>query len=334
MNNEVAIGTTLILGLFYCWTSRINGLFFFGRTADAELRSSEAGRAITRQYLTSILLTTLAAAALAWQAGRHSRPSIAAATLLLEVVAFSAIFARANGEVRRIAHATALQSREPVVEAPLLQPLSYWIPGVSAILLPILLCLAALGAAVLSAAHGAGLRAGGTAFSDAVDRLGDSFLLGMATGMLASSSGILLIFRISARLRTRMAQYMVRSMFSLEWIASLLLIAVLISNRLGILISHRTEKSILAVAISAALAMAVWNQSRSRRFALPPVELGGDDRWRWGLFYVDTSDPALFVQSRCGAGYTLNFGRFAAWPISVGLVAYLVGVLFFLPHHR
>jgi uncharacterized membrane protein len=50
------------------------------------------------------------------------------------------------------------------------------------------------------------------------------------------------------------------------------------------------------------------------------------------LFYVDRNDPALFVQSRCGAGYTLNYGRVAAWPISVGLLAYVVGVLFFLPH--
>jgi uncharacterized membrane protein len=62
-------------------------------------------------------------------------------------------------------------------------------------------------------------------------------------------------------------------------------------------------------------------------------EVGGDDRWRWGLFYVDRTDPALFVQSRSDAGYRLNYGRMAAWPISRGLVAYVVGMLFFLPHH-
>jgi hypothetical protein len=38
MNYAVTIGMTVLLGVFYCWTSRLNGLFFFGRTADAEVR--------------------------------------------------------------------------------------------------------------------------------------------------------------------------------------------------------------------------------------------------------------------------------------------------------
>jgi len=75
------------------------------------------------------------------------------------------------------------------------------------------------------------------------------------------------------------------------------------------------------------------NQTRAKRFVPPAVELGADDRWRWGLFYVDRTDPALFIQSRCGAGYTLNYGRFAAWPISIGVVGYLIGTLAFLGPH-
>jgi len=32
MNSAIAVSMTALFGVFYCWTSRINGLFFFGRT--------------------------------------------------------------------------------------------------------------------------------------------------------------------------------------------------------------------------------------------------------------------------------------------------------------
>ena len=37
MNIGIALAATLFLGFFYNWTSRINGLFFFGRSLDPEL---------------------------------------------------------------------------------------------------------------------------------------------------------------------------------------------------------------------------------------------------------------------------------------------------------
>lgn len=38
-----------------------------------------------------------------------------------------------------------------------------------------------------------------------------------------------------------------------------------------------------------------------------------DECWRAGMFYVNRDDPALLVEKRFGIGYTLNFGRPAAW---------------------
>ncbi len=40
-----------------------------------------------------------------------------------------------------------------------------------------------------------------------------------------------------------------------------------------------------------------------------------DDCWKWGLFYVNRNDPALFVEKRFGVGYTLNFGNRWFWVI-------------------
>ncbi|HEX5283196.1 MAG TPA: hypothetical protein VFW30_03670 [Bryocella sp.] len=144
---------------------------------------------------------------------------------------------------------------------------------------------------------------------------------------------MLLLFRSSARLRTNMAQYTVRATVVMEWAGLALLLAVLTCNYLAFFPEQHTIKAVVAIALLSALGTILWNQSRAKRFVPPPVEMGADDRWRWGLFYVDQNDPALFVQSRCGAGYTLNYGRMLAWPISLALVAYFV-VLLFLPTHH
>ncbi len=340
MNSAIAVGTTVLLGIFYCWTSRINGLFFFGRTAEGEVRGSEAGRAITRHYLAGVGLATAVALIPIWAGWQTGARWLSAMGPLLEVVLASYAFARANGQVQELllGQEAAGASQEPVTrghvrQVALLEQPRYWIPGLAAILLPPVACVVALGAAVLSVAHGNGLSAGWSGLSDSFDKQGDAFLLGMGAGLLAAASGLLLLFRTSVRLRTRMAQYTVRSSMFLEWVGTAILVGTLVSNRYGVVISRAFGKGVVGVALAATLAVNVWNQARSKQFVPPPVEVGGDDRWRWGLFYVDRGDPALFVQSRCGAGYTLNYGRVAAWPISLGLVAYLVGVLFFLPHH-
>lgn len=51
-----------------------------------------------------------------------------------------------------------------------------------------------------------------------------------------------------------------------------------------------------------------------------------DDRhWKWGLFYSNPNDPALWVEKRFGIGWTINMARPGAWLtiiaiLTVGLV--------------
>ena len=129
-----------------------------------------------------------------------------------------------------------------------------------------------------------------------------------------------------------MAQYSVRASVVMQCIGVALLLTVLGCNYLGLSLNQHNNKIFIVAGFFAALGTVAWNQSRARRFVPPPVELGADDRWRWGLFYVDRDDPALFVQSRCGTGYTLNYGRMMAWPISLATVAYFVSMLFLTSH--
>jgi uncharacterized membrane protein len=52
-----------------------------------------------------------------------------------------------------------------------------------------------------------------------------------------------------------------------------------------------------------------------------PIGDRTEDRyWKGGFLYVNSQDPALFVEKRFGIGYTLNFGRPGSWIIVAALV--------------
>jgi uncharacterized membrane protein len=46
------------------------------------------------------------------------------------------------------------------------------------------------------------------------------------------------------------------------------------------------------------------------------------EHWRLGQLYCNQVDPALFVPTRNGTGWTLNFGR----PVAVALIALILGI--------
>ncbi len=57
-----------------------------------------------------------------------------------------------------------------------------------------------------------------------------------------------------------------------------------------------------------------------------------DDRyWKWGMYYVNKDDPALFVEKRFGVGFTINFGRPAAILLAVGLIALIAVLIHVVP---
>lgn len=328
MNVSLAIGAVLFLGIFYSWTSRINGMFFFGRSAAFELRDSAEGRAITRQYRNAVILTTALAILVAWVGGRLGR-NAAALGPLGEAAMFWAIFARANGRARALEMSQGqTAAHDGIVQVPLLETPSYRIPTWPIALVPPLLGVTAFGAAVMLAGHGMDVRADWAAWNSSMEARHLDLLLGMGVGMLSAATALLLVFRSSVRLRTNMAQYTIRASVVMEWVGLGLMVLVLGGNAVGFSLAPRGNRVFLMIGLAAALGTVLWNQARAKRFVPPPVELGADDRWRWGLFYVDRNDPALFVQSRCGAGYTLNYGRMVAWPIAFALVAYFVAMLF------
>jgi uncharacterized membrane protein len=63
---------------------------------------------------------------------------------------------------------------------------------------------------------------------------------------------------------------------------------------------------------------------RMERFAPHAIEMQGDEHWRWGMYYFNPSDPALFIQKRSVPGYTFNFARTQAWLMMVLGYGFLV----------
>lgn len=62
-----------------------------------------------------------------------------------------------------------------------------------------------------------------------------------------------------------------------------------------------------------------------------PAESTPDACWYLGSIYVNSQDPAIFVQKRIGFGYTINMGNRMAWLIMGGLLVSLTGLVFTLP---
>ena len=254
--------------------------------------------------------------------------------LIVEGSAFFLLFARANRAVRELAEghrspAAAIKA----AQVSLLEPPAYWVPGLAAALLPGCLSLATVATAVLLTPS-AGIAAQWTLLSNNLEAHRLDGLFGMTVGGVGGALLLLLSFRTSARLRTPMAQYTVRSSMVMAWLGAVLMAAVLFVNARGLALSQHVVRTTVLAVVCAALGTVIWNQARNKRFVPPLVEMGADDRWRWGLFYLDRADPALFVQSRCGAGYSLNYGKVAAWPITLVIWGYLLTMLFVAPHHH
>lgn len=83
---------------------------------------------------------------------------------------------------------------------------------------------------------------------------------------------------------------------------------------------------IVAIILVAALAVnVVYGQNGSRLIARmdeSDAMARDDDRfWKLGIFYVNPDDASLFLPERFGIGWTINWGRPAAWALTAGFVA-------------
>jgi uncharacterized membrane protein len=90
------------------------------------------------------------------------------------------------------------------------------------------------------------------------------------------------------------------------------------------------------IAILAVLGLAVQSGgSRSGSAGSGESRRGNaDDCWKYGVFYFNRDDPALFVPKRFGLnlGYTLNFANRLSWVVLVVSLLPAVALIVWLPH--
>ncbi len=61
-----------------------------------------------------------------------------------------------------------------------------------------------------------------------------------------------------------------------------------------------------------------------------PVDQTPDSCWWLSSIYYNPADPALFVQKRIGAGYTLNFANPMSWVMLAVTLAIIPAAIFLL----
>ncbi len=81
----------------------------------------------------------------------------------------------------------------------------------------------------------------------------------------------------------------------------------------------------VAAVASALVLSVVYGQAGSRVFermeATDAMPEDDDVHWKAGLFYFNPDDAGLFLPERFGIGWTMNWGRPAAWAVLGGIIA-------------
>ena len=69
--------------------------------------------------------------------------------------------------------------------------------------------------------------------------------------------------------------------------------------------------------------------SQIKDFSDELTEVDEEKYWKWGVFYYNPEDPAIFVEKRFGIGSTFNMARWQTWVAIGGLVLFciLLGVV-------
>lgn len=310
----------LLLPAFYSWTSRLNQFFFFGRTVPADFPSSAAGRAITRQYRRLIWTGFFPIAAAAVVMYRHHNLSFPLLAVMAGLVVFYIAFARAHNAVGRLVPFAAAQPAVEVPLAPTAHP-----PSIAALLAPFIAGAVILAAALVYVGRGGSPLSSPAQLDALVSAHGAEMLFSFGLG-LAFAGIFVIVLRLKARTRTPLGNHALHASMLATWAGVLSFTTAIAVSMAGGHVSDAESKAVIFGFMLLTVLLLAWRMYAFRRFTPPAAEMQADENWRWGLFYRNSADPALFVQCRCGAGYTLNYGRFLAWPISVVFVGFMVVV--------
>ncbi len=313
---------------------------WFSVTVDGAFRDSVEGRGILRIYRVGIVLASVAALAIAIAGSISQAPLFATASIVAQLTGYTLAFLA--GHRRTLAHASPASS---IREAEL-KPRRGALPGGPLLQVGPFLVLAAASAWVAARwndlparfpthwdfgghADAWSTRTPAAVFgTSAVGLLLCGLLLLLSLGILTRSRRISAsgprgeaeqLFRFTTLCVLLGAEYVVA--LTSSWVTAL----PLVQNPAGPAVAL-TAMTLAFVVVTVVL-LARIGQGGARLVAKadsgqPIGDRTADTNWRWGLLYVNRSDPALLVEKRFGLGYTLNFGN--PWSLAM-LAAFVVG---------
>lgn len=311
-----SLAALILIAALYSWTSRINQFFYFGCTVDEGFRQSDAARTIRGRYLVWTVAGFMLSLVV-WYGVPVKKPMGAMFLPLFTIfVLHLAAWGRANRETRNARRENPQQPgvESAVREAPLLEIPS--MPSVKTVLTPVVCAVLSYPVAVMILARRTGLVAAPSVLAKRFDSAQMAMLLGFSLGLMMAIPMLLMLRRVT-RQRSALAVHVQNSLHYLAWGGFLVLLMTLVCALDDFPLSLTWVRFCMSVFLVGTLLLLLWRTLKAKQFVPHPVEMQGDENWIWGMFYCNHQDPALFVQNRGTAGYTLNFSRGLAWPLVI-----------------
>ena len=131
---------------------------------------------------------------------------------------------------------------------------------------------------------------------------------------------------------SRFLRTMLLSVLALEYcLAAMFGFMALLPRLMIILIVGTLLISFAIVVVAVRCGQGGWRMRGQASATVPADRAPAGDRtpdecWKWGLFYYNPEDPAVWVEKRFGIGWTVNFGNARAWFVMGGILLFAVAV--------
>lgn len=313
----VAVALGAVAVVFFFMPDLTRREIYFGVTVSGSVRETDEGRVVRRGYRRAVAIHGGIAAALAVAGGAAGVTALLPLAMAWLIGGSLAAFLRARSRIQP--HASP---PSPVREAALGTSAGAGVPGGAvgqAGPFALLALAAALLVALADRLPGDGLVQGLAALAGGALTVGLLALLGH--GLARQTHRVHAVgdaAQAERRFRRATLAVLLASEYLVAFTCALAVLAPLGGGApevVAVISSVLTAGFVVAVVV-VLVRMGQGGERLDARGGAAGRPVGDrtlDQYWRWGIFYVNRDDPALFIEKRFGIGYTINLGNPRAW---------------------
>jgi uncharacterized membrane protein len=339
----------LLPGVFVLTARLTRPDIFFSFTVEPTLRQSAAGLAILRQFNRTVILSALAGLALTLSgAVVRFTPALGLALIVggmaVESAGMIAAYATARQQVKPH-QVEPSREREVALQPRPTRPVGGWLGQVGPFLILALaaVCLWWQWDAIparfpvhwnwYGRPDGWAVKSARSVFGSVL--LGASVCLLLGLMMNGMARGVRRIHSrgLEGEQESRFLRRMLLLVLWLEYfMAAAFGFSPILPPRLtAVLMMTALPIAVASLVVALTCGQGGWRLKGQAPAAMPAGQAPAGDRtpdvcWKWGLFYYNPADPALWVEKRFGIGWTVNFGNPRAWFVMGGILLFAVAV--------